>query len=503
MHIIKSILRRIFLKKISLPNILVILFFIVLIRVSVELWLLDYRNFFPILDVFSNYARFYLENIFYFLLLFLFLVSLISLVTQATFTRVANIGIRAAPFIIMPPIVDYFLFKQTDGYTYGSIDNYIENILTLSWASGDTNVGIPLLITLAVCGIGVYVWRATKSISLLLATTAATSVIIMTISTPDLFFGKDGGSFMYDYFIPLFYFFPFIATISILCCFYSKKKFIAILKNLRPERAVIFLGAVMLGFFTTHSILNLSTLLEMPPFVVFSTLFAVAFAWWFAVVVNDIFDWRIDAISNKTRPIPLGILNKKEYSYIAVLFAFLSLSFATATTLPVFIMTVFWLLLGVLYSVPPFRLRKNIMGNIVIGTAVVLSFFMGIFAVQKWNFSILLCEYNIIFVILLFLFTVVISLTKDLKDIVGDNKEGIENVYTVFGKTRGKQILIILLIILFNITPLVVGNLFLLLITLPVSLLLGYFYNKKECHFIMYFGGSFLVFIAFVSLYFY
>jgi len=485
----------------SIPKIFSLVLLFVIVRVSIEILLLDYSIYTQTIGYFKNYARFYLENIYYFCFLFLILSTFVSFITGQTFKKVANFGLRLAPFILTPPIVDHFLFDRTDGYTYGTVGHFLENVLTFSWASGDTGHGISLLVTFASIIIAAYVWTQTKSPAKTAVSLFFTSFAVMVISTPDLFFGEGRGDYLYDYFLPAYYFFPFLLAISLFYRNYARDKFYAIMSNLRHERALMFVSAATVGFFVVFSPGDLMVILSNFSYSVLCTAISVLFAWWFAVAINDIYDEKIDTISNPSRLIPQKILSKNEYALIACVFAFFSASFAAAVNMAVFISSLLWIILGIVYSVPPIRLRKNLFGNVVIGTAMVLSFIMGIFTSWKWSLDILFFEKNIAFYALLFLFTVTTTTSKDLRDIKGDRSAGVKNIFTKFGEVRGMQIVNIINILAFNSAPLIAGSPSLFAITVPWSIITGYLYNKKRSEHVMYISGAMLLVILFTAIY--
>ncbi len=253
-----------------------------------------------------------------------------------------------------------------------------------------------------------------------------------------MFFVKQPNHF-YSLF-PVCFFLFLLLSANLLYYKHSKHKYLSVIFNLRPVRALIFISAVFVGAMASSSMEGFESYLK-----VFSAFASVFFAWEFSVVINDICDQEIDKITNKTRPLPLGILSVKEYAWIAAVYAFFALSFAFIVNAPVFLIAIVWVILGIAYSVHPFRLRKNILGNILIGVALASSFTAGFLSLG--DPADLFGRTNLTFFIVLLVFGAAITLTKDLKDIRGDTAQEVKNIYLVYGRKKGKKIVIVLLFV--------------------------------------------------------
>jgi len=257
----------------------------------------------------------------------------------------------------------------------------------------------------------------------------------------------------------------------------------------------MFVFAVILGSFAAR-ILGF----EIELFTVLLISMAVAFSWEFSVFINDIYDYKIDLITNKDRPLPKKILNISEYWFISVVFAFFALSFSIIISIPIFFLTIFWLILGIIYSMPPFRYRKNVLGNFIIGLALTTSFTMGI--LSSANASILLVTPNLSFLMILFIFGSAISMIKDIKDTAGDKKYKIINLFTIFGHTRGKKITTIFMFLITVFLPLaVIQDLFFFLIAVIFGTFASYIYFKKESINLPYILIAAEMFFIFLFLY--
>ena len=157
-----------------------------------------------------------------------------------------------------------------------------------------------------------------------------------------------------------------------------------------------------------------------------------------AVIFNDIYDYKIDRLSNANRPfvshsIPLG-----EYRLLGRLFAIVALSISLCISETFFFFITLYQLLAFLYSAPPFRLRRYLVAsNMLLAVIFMLTFHAGAVTLVS-DYRFWLIPTHVTFVLLL-LFA--LSLTvKDAKDYEGDRCAGVHTLYTVFGKKTGDVI---------------------------------------------------------------
>ncbi|HEX7503561.1 MAG TPA: UbiA family prenyltransferase, partial [Acidobacteriota bacterium] len=95
---------------------------------------------------------------------------------------------------------------------------------------------------------------------------------------------------------------------------------------------------------------------------------------------------------------------------------------------------------SLIYSAPPFRLRRRLFSSVFIGWGSVLAFLIGYWNRMKIvDVALPLLAAKIVAVI--FVSFSIGSLTKDLKDYRGDSKNGIRNICTVYGYQTGKRII--------------------------------------------------------------
>jgi 4-hydroxybenzoate polyprenyltransferase len=153
-------------------------------------------------------------------------------------------------------------------------------------------------------------------------------------------------------------------------------------------------------------------------------------------ILNDVFDIEIDRISHSDRALPRGDVSERA----AIIAGSSLIVIGTAAAFYLDMLAGFLVgaigLFGVLYSVPPFRLRKfPVVPSVIIGFFVFLAFLAG-YSYFKENIP------SVIFlgVMLLWAMFVGCSSAKDLGDVEGDQKAGVSTLPTMLGFEKGFRI---------------------------------------------------------------
>jgi len=189
-------------------------------RIFIEIFTVEKNSPYGILDlskpllgkenfqIFQYYSLFYVENICYFLILFFLLISLVSFfVKNKSIEEIIKTSIVFYPLIVIPPLIDYFIFHRHYGYDYGNSHNFLIGFFTLTW-KGYNGKGISTLVTIGVLTTSLYVYFNTKSFIKAFLTFWLTDLIIVGISMPNLFFGKGNDNFLNPMFLSYYYFIP-------------------------------------------------------------------------------------------------------------------------------------------------------------------------------------------------------------------------------------------------------------------------------------------------------
>ncbi len=224
-------------------------------------------------------------------------------------------------------------------------------------------------------------------------------------------------------------------------------KFFFILKNIKIERflhniSMLFFG-LLLEMKSWESLFFLDCYLII--FIVISFLF-----YWISVILrDDIFDEKIDEISNPERLIVSGIISKKRALFLSNIFLFISFIIAFVVSRIFFIIILIRFLLSYLYSVPPFRLKRiPVIATFVLSLANISMIIAGIFLIQKENYEI--PWFLLIFI--LFIFTLGFT-AKDIKDYEGDKIGDIRTIPVIFGIKKAKKIIGFFVLSIFFLLP--------------------------------------------------
>jgi len=212
----------------------------------------------------------------------------------------------------------------------------------------------------------------------------------------------------------------------------------------------------------------------------------VAFCGWSGVdAINNVYDVDLDVKSDFTRSEYTKNLGRLG-TCISIIFLALSMSLGAITGIPLVTVFVFvGILAGILYSVPPFRLRQTVYKPVVnfsVGAVPVLivAAFFNVFSVQI-----------LVLLLLIGISTAVNSLWEDLADYTSDFDARARTMLVVLGFKRGLFLtivmgyclipLMLLVGVLFNLSPLY----FVVLAALIVYLSLRLVQNRR-----VLFGGS-------------
>lgn len=210
----------------------------------------------------------------------------------------------------------------------------------------------------------------------------------------------------------------------------------AIIKDIRPLRILHYVVLALLGiavvgdeekataFFTSPE-----TILVFPLFIVALTYAAV-----FAIVTNNIEDLETDRLTNRTRPLVLGTVEKSTYLIAGV--------FCLAYSLLLSLLVRKEMFLGILaistgyylYSCKPFRIKKiPFISKLFIG--------MNSLAIAVCGFALAsgtLKDFPLTWALFILLPLSLSANFVDLKDTEGDRKMGVKTLPVLFGEKKAK-----------------------------------------------------------------
>jgi len=278
---------------------------------------------------------------------------------------------------------------------------------------------------------------------------------------------------------------------------YDKHKLYALLKNIRPNRCLHYIFLSLIGVIVYFPTVN-----QMDIFVfikIISMLLALFFAFQFSIIINDIFDIETDKITNPVRPLIAGSFNKKEYLTVGWIYLAFSLLCAFWVGDHCLILTLDFIIFYSLYSIPPFRLKRFLpISSIIIGIQALLAFLLGALSFSSSN---TLNTLQLKIPLLIFLIFSLSSNIKDLKDSEGDKVSGIHTIPVIWGISKGRKIIGVLVFLSYMLVPFFMAMIPYAPALFILSLLFGlmnYLYLRKEGSrenlvFYLYFSYLFLL----------
>ncbi|MHB8545786.1 MAG: UbiA prenyltransferase family protein [Nitrosotalea sp.] len=199
----------------------------------------------------------------------------------------------------------------------------------------------------------------------------------------------------------------------------------------RAQRGLVFTGTTMTALLVSSLQPSPLHVILLPIITMFSTLSIY--------LMNDLVDIKIDKINSPARPLASGAVKKRDALNLVIGLGIGSVAIASLISILTVYLTIAYLLIGVLYSIPKISLKdrsfaKTIM--IAIGgltTALIGSSSAGLFEERSTIAAIT-------FMVLIF----VTSPINDLADYAGDKKYGKKTIPIVIGKKNTVLVAIML-----------------------------------------------------------
>lgn len=171
--------------------------------------------------------------------------------------------------------------------------------------------------------------------------------------------------------------------------------------------------------------------------LLFGTLSAALCCNIFIVGLNQIEDVELDIINKPWLPVAAGTLSKKKADNIIYISLFISLAAAMLTSLLLFLIIVVILMIGIIYSVPPLKLKQHHLPAALCIT-LVRGFLVnvGIFLHYQYSLYKITVIPGYIWCLTFFImaFSVAIAWFKDLPDTEGDNRYNIKTLPVLYSR---------------------------------------------------------------------
>lgn len=147
-------------------------------------------------------------------------------------------------------------------------------------------------------------------------------------------------------------------------------------------------------------------------------------------LVNQVADIEIDRINKPHRPLPSGKITMRSAILLTIVLYSLAIASAALSSIPILILTAFYLFLGAAYSLRPLRLKeKFVLNNVTISIGYnFLNFLIG------WAIFRPLPQAPFVLLLVLFVYDLIAINSKDYFDVEGDRRHGARTLPVVLGK---------------------------------------------------------------------
>lgn len=210
---------------------------------------------------------------------------------------------------------------------------------------------------------------------------------------------------------------------------------------IRPINCLMMGFAVFVGVILAHPTLLTSFFLNI--LFGFSTGFFLTAA---AMIINDYYDRKIDAVNEPSRPIPMGLISTNEALILFLLVSLVGFIFAILTSVLCLLVSIIsWVIVVAYVTVGK---RTGLPGNFLVSICVAIPFIYGSIIVFDEIVSSVL-----IFVFMAFLSNTGREITKGIVDVEGDKKEGVKTIAVRYGSKIAAIIAVLFYVLAVLLTP--------------------------------------------------
>ncbi len=435
----------------------------------------------------------------FFLCSFILLLPAVRLAGESSLKKAANVLLFGFLIILTPPIIDRLIMgagNYWSFYQFDSLKGLFLRFFTLFGDSPDIGItyGVRVEVVLVTILLGCYAYLKTARLKTAFLTSLLTYTILFILGTfpawltfgilglqkgllaigsndvaalfltPETILARHLDDFhaVLNFKMTLVYGVLASLLAGLLLFKEFPHYFFALLKNARLPQVIYHGGLLLLGIllalFFSHTTLPREFF---PMLSIIVLLLSVEYAWLASVIVNDLYDTAIDAITNPSRPLITAAISPRLYRTFGVLFFSASLLLSGSVSFAALFLLLAYQALAWLYSAPPLRLKRfPIIATLIAacsGLAVLIS---GFLAVSSQTGIHQLPVPLLVFLFIAYTLTLPI---KDFKDIAGDQKDGVFTLPVLLGETLAKQVTGSALFLLAMISPIVLNarNLFL------------------------------------------
>ncbi len=425
------------------------------------------------------------HHVSFYVVVFLGLIFLLSAFSGRGVRKCTNFVVMFWWIIILPPIIDHFLFGLSTNYAYFSITDFINAFFHFSGETFHPGQASEVLVVLfalfaytiwtqrsswhSITGRGLLALRVGFLVffTILAMFIMATPATFLPVGFVDGFpqFPAYDLTRYYQYHMFLLGYYLVAAIVISLAIYYfaMKGNFRNVVRSMRPAQSLFFGAIVAAGIVTGWALdsgLDLVTKIFEYPFYVNLPFFGIAViaalvGWQVSTIWNDLSDARYDE-RRPGRLIPTGTLPPKCLAEFSVVLASIALILSALLSALQLVTMIAILALAFAYSFRPIRFKTHLLSPLMIGMGTFLAFLYGYFTpysevasyVQSGQtyyyvtgavFVPTLLPEGLMIAFLMFLGLVIGSMVMDIRGYEEDKVAGVRTIYTVSGMERGTR----------------------------------------------------------------
>jgi len=167
----------------------------------------------------------------------------------------------------------------------------------------------------------------------------------------------------------------------------------------------------------------------LPPIGILLGVLVITFSLTYSLYLfNDIMEIELDRLNNLQRPIAQGVVSKRDAETLVLLLMIIGVTVSYFLNFATFLLTILFLMLGVLYSIPQIYLKKRFLAkNVTTGIAAAVCSWIGGAAVGSLSPHVMYAG------VLFFVIGFAGSTLSDLGDVLGDSERGVKSFAVVYG----------------------------------------------------------------------
>ncbi len=446
----------------------------------------------------------------YYIMMFMFVLLSMKVITGEKIEKITSALSVAVPVILLPPIIDRFVFNRSTPYLQPTPQTWANMALSFLQSNPESYYhGHQVAFGILIIMMATYIYAKIKNLSVIqrisiaISSTFTLYIMIMAISTPEIwpiyhvlycncpsdYFAMEYRDIAYNFvYVVLASVFFWLAIIV-----ENPKKVEKLMEDASPPRILHFSLMYVLGFFVQLNFQGLPEIyIRGNILTLLVGILSAASGWAFVVAINNYYDKKDDEITNSYRGLASGKytdINIKEFMILALVTGAYTALVIGETAFLIYILFTF---LGFLYSYPKIYLKKYGTKTIIIGLGSSLLFAMGYFSPWYPNLTAANMRFWIYFIVLFIAFSAG-SVMNDLKDVESDRKRGTITIFTVFEKKNGKIAAAGLLSIAFSLPAVLAPRVAIAFFALAAIGAFFLFKEKVKYIYLVYFSEYFLI----------